>query len=75
MDQSGHPMSYLLCYRWAPWSEDLDVGRVWEFVQQHQGHIEHVRDTVDFYIPDRYESFLLIKFPGLPAVPALDYIV
>ena len=68
-------MNYLLCYRYAPWTEDSDVESVWEFVQRHGGHIEQLQDTVDFYIPDQYQSFLLICFPGLRAIPALDYVI
>jgi len=66
---------YLLCYRYAPWSEDADAEAVWEFVLRHGGHVEHLTVTVDFYIPDQYASMLLIKFPGLKPIPALDYIV
>jgi len=67
--------SYLLCYRYAPWAEDSDVDAVWEFVQRHGGHIEQLRDTVDFYILDQYASLFIMKFPGCQHIPALDYIV
>ena len=68
-------MHYLLCYRYAPWAEDADVESVWEFVYRHGGHLEQLRDTVDFYIPDQYQSLFLLRFPGLQHIPALDYIV
>ena len=75
MDWTGYPMNYLLCYRYAAWTEDSDVDSVWEFVERHGGHIEQLQDTVDFYIPDQYQSFLLMRFPGLRAIPALDYVI
>ena len=68
-------MNYLLCYRYAAWTEDSDVDSVWEFVERHGGHIEQLQATVDFYIPDQYQSFLLMRFPGLRAIPALDYVI
>jgi hypothetical protein len=75
MDWTGYPMNYLLCYRYAAWTEDSDVDSVWEFVERHGGHIEQLQATVDFYIPDQYQSFLLMRFPGLRAIPALDYVI
>ncbi len=68
-------MNYLLCYRYVPWADDSDVEDIWQFVQRHGGHIEQLRDTVDFYIPDQYQSLLIIKFPQLVSIPALDYLV
>jgi len=68
-------LRYLLCYRYLPLWESADREQVWQFVYRHGGHVEQLLDTVDFYIPDQYASLLLLSFPGLQHIPALDYIV
>ena len=67
-------MSYLLCYRYHPWSED-DVESIWQFVQTLGGDIELRRDSVDFYVPEDRQVMLLLKYPQLTHIPALDYLV
>lgn len=66
---------YLLCYRWRTSEDICAVEDISEFVHSHGGHIEQLQDTVDFYIPDQYRLWLILKFPQLRAVPALDYLI
>ena len=69
-------MSYLLCYR-LRYYHSYDDETVWAFVQRLGGSLEMggAAFAVDFYIPEAYEVMLLLKYPELERVRALDYIV
>lgn len=64
----------LICYRFYAWSTDSDVEAIWALVQRHRGEIALHRDSIDFWIPVKYESVLLLSYPELIRKPQLDYV-
>jgi hypothetical protein len=64
----------LYCYRLYAWSSELDEEEIWLVVQSWGGHIEFRGDCIDYFIPERYISFFVIKYPELTRQPALEYL-
>jgi hypothetical protein len=68
---------YLLClrhYYTRPSDEEI-ADTIWQQVQSLGGHLETGPQYVDFYVRDDVVTFLLIKYPDLVRIPALDYVV
>ena len=64
----------LICYRYYAWAADYDVELVWALVQRHGGEIALHRDSVDFWIPPRFETLLVLAYPELVRTPREDYV-
>ena len=63
----------LCCYRLTslmPYDEES----VWQFVQQHKGYLNIRGDCIDFWIPEQYQSLLVLKYTLLASRPDLDYV-
>jgi hypothetical protein len=39
------------------------------YVQECGGHFEIQRHTIEFFVPDEYCEFILLKYPALELVP------
>lgn len=52
--------------KWKPY-EKLDELSL--YVQEIGGHFEVQRRAIEFYVPDEYQSILLLKYPELELVP------
>lgn len=65
---------YLLCFRLQAWSQDYDEEAVWAFVQRHGGFLSIRQDSIDFWIHERYQVLMLLAWPDLDRIPALDYV-
>ncbi len=64
----------LLCYRFWAWDSDIDEELIWSDVQRWQGHLSIRQDCIDFWVPEQYASFFVLKYPELVRQPDLDYI-
>ena len=64
----------LICYRYYAWAADYDVELVWALVQRHGGEIALHRDSIDFWIPPRFETLLVLTYPELVRQPGEDYV-
>lgn len=65
---------YLLCFRLQAWSVDYDEEAVWAFVQRHGGFLSIRQDSIDFWLHERYQVLMLLAWPDLDRIPALDYV-
>jgi hypothetical protein len=68
-----HPNSVLCCYRLTsvmPYDEEL----VWADVQQYGGALSIKGDCIDFWIPPRYQSFIILRWPLLVRRADWDYV-
>lgn len=64
----------LVCYRYYAWDTDYDSEAVWQFVQRHGGHISVRPDSIDFYIPRRYQVMFELAYPDLVRQRSLDFL-
>lgn len=64
-------MKYLYCYRCY---SDL-YEEVWTYVQSHAGFMSIRSDCIDFWVHERYASFILLIDSSLKRIDHLDYIV
>ena len=62
----------LYCYRYYTGSYDEEI--IWRDVQSWGGHISIRGDCIDYFVPARYVTFFLLKYPGLVRQPALEYV-
>lgn len=60
------------CYR-LNYRADYDEEMVWKLVQRHEGMISIHTGYIDFWIDPQWEEILVMSFPDLVRVPALDY--
>lgn len=63
----------LVCYRLDS-SMNLDEEAVWAFVQRHGGQLSIRGDSIDFWIPTRYQSMFAMAWSQLRRKPEFDYI-
>jgi len=68
-----HPNSVLACYRLTSLI-DYDEELVWADVQRYGGSLSIRGDCIDFWIPLRYQSFILLRWPLLVRRSDLDYL-
>jgi hypothetical protein len=68
-----HPNSVLCCYRLTSLI-DYDEELVWADVQQYGGSLSIRGDCIDFWIPVRYQSFILLRWPLLVRRADWDYV-
>ena len=68
-----HPNSVLACYRLTSLI-DYDEELVWADVQRYGGSLSIRGDCIDFWIPLRYQSFILLRWPLLVRKSDLDYL-
>lgn len=68
-------IQYLLCFRLQAWAVDYDEEVIWEFVQRHGGFLSIRHDSIDYWLDQRYEVFVLLAWPELVRIPSLDYVV
>lgn len=63
----------LLCYRLRSSDEDLR-DRVWLYVERAGGHMSIAIDHIDFWVPPRAATFLMLAWEELERRPELDYL-
>lgn len=63
----------LFCYR-LNYRAMYDEEMVWSLVQRHGGSIAINSAYIDFWIAPEWEIVLVLAFPDLVRMPALDYI-
>ena len=63
----------LICYR-LTYRSSYDEEVIWAFVQRSGGHISIRQDSIDYWIPIRYETLLVCAWPDLERHPELDLI-
>lgn len=68
-------MNYVLCFRYHAFCADSDPDEIYQFVLRHGGWLETGPASIDFYLPEQYESLLRLAWPGLQRLPVLDYLV
>lgn len=66
-------LKYHVCYRLGL-AADLDEEVVWAFVQRHGGWLSIRQECIDFWIHEDWASLLVLAWPALIRVPALDYV-
>lgn len=68
-------MPLIFCYRaWRSDLGDQGIEMVWRWVSQCGGFMTPHTLSVDFYVPERVSSFLVIQWPQLERRPLRDYI-
>ena len=64
----------LHCVRYDPQQCDVDPERVWCLVQSAGGSIQNVNyGIIDFYVPDRILSLVILMDKNLKRVQRLSY--
>ncbi len=63
----------LLCFRLRSLDEDLR-DRVWLYVERSGGHMSIGPDYIDFFVPPRAVSFLVLAYDELERRPGSDYL-
>ncbi len=63
----------LCCYRLDALIA-YDEESVWSLVQRHGGSLSIRGDCIDFWIPQQYQSLLVLAFPRLRRQWQLDYV-
>lgn len=66
-------LKLILCYRLAL-GVDYDEEAVWAFVYRHGGWLSVRGDCIDFWIHEDYRALLVLAWPRLTRIPALDYV-
>jgi hypothetical protein len=61
----------LRCYR-LTYRSEYDEEVIWAFVQRSGGHLSIRQDSIDYWIPVRYQTLLVCAWPELEAQPQLD---
>ncbi len=64
----------LYCYRYYAWDNDYDEELIWRDVQRWGGHISIRGDCIDYFVPQDYVSFFILKYPDLSRQLHLDYL-
>ena len=71
----AHIPRRLCCYRYYAFDDfDYDEEVILSDVQRWQGHIAIRGDCIDFWIPQEYLTFFLLKYPELSRQQQLDYL-
>lgn len=63
----------LCCYRLDSLIA-YDEEQIWSLVQRHGGSLSIRGDCIDFWIPQQYQTVLVLAFPGLRRQFCLDYV-
>jgi len=63
----------LVCYRYSG-SMAYDREVIWAYVERSGGHASIKIDHIDFWLPLRAETFLVLAWPDLQRHPELDLI-
>ena len=62
------------CVRYDPIQCDVDPEQVWQLVQSAGGHVQNVNyGIIDFYVPDRILSLVILMDKNLKPVQRLSY--
>jgi len=64
----------LRCYRYWAFDTTVDEELIWADVQSWGGSISIRGDCIDFFVPELWVTFFLLKYPSLVAQPSLDYL-
>ena len=65
----------LYCVRYDPYYCDIDPERLWEIVQRHDGRVHaSVANCLDFYVPERIITQILLMDSGLKIKHSKSYI-
>ena len=64
----------LYCYRYYAFDDLYDEELIWADVQAWGGHISIRGDCIDFWVPEKYITFFVLKYPELSRQLQLDYI-
>lgn len=62
------------CYRYHAWATAYDEEEIWSLVQSWGGHLSIRGDCIDFWVPEAYTVFFLLKYPDLEPQPYMDYL-
>ena len=62
-----------MCFRLRSTDSDLQ-DRVWLYVERAGGHMSIRQDCIDFFVPPRAVSFLVLAYDELERRPDLDYL-
>ncbi len=63
----------LLCFRLRSSDQDLR-DRIWLYVERSGGHMSIGIDCIDFFVPARAVSFLVLAYDELERREDLDYL-
>lgn len=64
----------LLCYRYYAWDSEFDEEAIWSDVERWGGSLSIRGDCIDFWVPVKYASFFVLKYPDLSRQSQLDYL-
>ena len=65
----------LYCVRYDPFYCECDPERIWEFVQAAGGSVHAgAAGSLDFYVPERIISLVLLRDSGLKIVHKKSYL-